>query len=312
MWKPHHRRKQSSLPIRPAVIGGLVLLQLTASAMGQGGAIPKPTTATVRQPELAKDLDAAIQLIEQNDFQAFIEQYCPVDQLRTLRQQDLVERAATFMASHPKTKPQLLTLLKSLKEQSPKFDRSGGLATLQFDSSLGNVEEVPGELNIPETFGLKVTGLGSDLNRVITEATKLLEAGDFSTFVDKLFPASELARLKTDDVRQTLLLQFQETPELAKTMIADLKLLTTIKPEFSEKGTVATFTVSKGGARPRTLKFQKVDANWRLFDDSSRIVTELSRQATLRPGSTIKVVQMERIGGNWRFIELPMLRMDGP
>ena len=306
------RRTGMQMAICRTLVSGCLLLTLTAVATGQGTPKPKPTAAAVQKPELAKDLEAAIQLIERNDFQTFIEQYCPVDMLRKLRQQDLVERAATVMANQPKTKPQLLAMLKALKEQSPAFDRSGGLATLQFDASAGNVEEIPGELNIPDTFGAKTTGLGNDLNHVIAEAAVLLEKGDFNTFIDSLFPASELARVHAPDTRQALLLQLKETPDLAKSMIADLNRLKGVTPELTEKGTVATFTISGTGTRKRVMKFQNVESHWRLFDDSPRVVTELTRQVKLRPGSAITVVQMERIGGNWRFIELPLLRVNGP
>ena len=42
-----------------------------------------------------------------------------------------------------------------------------------------------------------------------------------------------------------------------------------------------------------------------------RVIAELTRQSRLKPRSAVTTVLMERIGGNWRFIELPALRLDG-
>lgn len=311
MLKPRDGWQRKVAAICLVALAGVFLLRSADDVMGQG-AKPKSPPAATGKTDLDSDLENAIQLIEKNDFAAFIDLYCPVDMLRRLRQQDLVDRAATVMKSQQRLKPQLLSLLKGLKGQSPKFDKSGGMAILEFDTSGGNVEEFLGELNIPESFDLKVTGLGSDLGRAITDATKLLEAEDISAFVDAVYPASELSRLQAPDSRKALLQQFKETPELAQSILADLKLLAAMKPVVSKEGDVATFSIPGDEQHPkRAIKFQKVDANWRLFDDSPRVVKELSRQTKLKPGSSITIVQMERIGGNWRFIELPMLRLDG-
>ena len=309
MVKPRDGSRQTwmTAAICLTVLSGIIVWPPIVNVLGQEAVKPKTPPATVLQADLVGDLDKAIQLIEKNDYRTFIEQYGPVEILRKLRQQDLVDRAAALMASQPKTKTQLLTMLKALKGQSPKFDKSGGMATLEFDTSAGGTDEVPGELNIPDTLGLKLTGLGSDLNRVFADAAKLLEAGDITAFADRVFPASELARLQAADARQAMLQQFKETPELAQSMIADFKSLQTAKPTLTDNGNVASFSMASS---KRTIKFQKVDANWRLFDDSPRVVTELTRQAKLKPGSAIRIVQMERIGGNWRFIELPVLRAD--
>ena len=303
-------RTSALAAISGLIFGGTVLLPPPANLMGQGPGKPKSADVATHKSNLTGDIAIAIQLVEKDEFRTFLELYCPVELLRKLRQEDLVDRAAAVMASQPKTKVQLLILLKALMEQSPKFDKSGGMATLDVDPTAGGIEEVPGELKIPDAFNLTATGLGSDLNRVIADAIKLLETAEFGTFVDRVFPASELGRVQSSDARKGLLMTFQETPELAKTMIADLKQLQSVEPEMTENGTVATFSIPSSERSKRTIKFQKIGTNWRLFDDSPRVVTELSRQAKLKPGSTIKIIHMERVGGNWRFIELPILRMD--
>lgn len=296
-----------------ATAGGMFLLQPPLTVLGQGESRAKTANADARSA-LAGDLKRAIELVEKNEFRTFLELYCPVEMLRKLRQQDLVDRAATVLASQPKSRSQLLIVLNALKAPSGKFDKSGGMVTLEFDTSAsGLAEEIPGELNIPETFDIKLNGFGSDLPRAIAESIKLLEAAEFATFVDRLYPASELARLQDPGAMQALLQQFKETPELARSIIADLQRIQPLKASISKDGKVATYTLSGGVPKTdRTIKFEKVGADWRLFDDSPRVVTELTRQAKMIPGSEIKVVQMEWIGGNWRFIELPSLRLVGP
>ena len=56
-------------------------------------------------------------------------------------------------------------------------------------------------------------------------------------------------------------------------------------------------------------------AHWRLSslprylpaDDVERVIVELNRQSKLKPRSSVIKIQMERVGGNWRLVELPPL-----
>ncbi len=341
--------RHATIPLALFLSGviGLVMLVRVEDLSGQGTANQgtdtqgkgksKSTSSAVREPDLAADLDEAIRILEQDDFHTFLERYAPVEVLRRLRQQNLVERAATMMAGQPQTKQQLLAILKALRKQTPTFDKSRGLATLQFDPLVNGVEEVAGELHLPDTNGLKLVGLGGDLNKVTAEATRLLAAGDFPTFVERLFPASELARLQEPGAMQELLQQFKvatdpskpppaaklstlqpvrqplpDAPNLLQALLADFKQLQTLTPELTDKGQVAVFRIDSPDQQPvRVIKFQKTGGDWRLFDDVDRVKAELTRQAKLRPRSAVTTVQMERIGGNWRFIELPALRLDG-
>ena len=366
-------RATLSLALVLSGVFGIVSIFSVNDLNGQGTGNPgtgqtKSKSAAARQPELATDLDNAIQILEQNDFRAFLEQYAPVDVLRRLRQQDLVERAAAMMSSKPQTKQQLLAILKALRKQTPTFDKSRGLATMQFDTLASGVEEIAGELHVPVTDDVKLVGLGADLNKVMEEATRLLEAGDVQAFVERLFPASELARLQEPGAMQDLVQQFkvttgvptaprptalrpgglqpvgpqsvtpqpvgprpgglqaplgpaiaqpvpqqnQDSPNFLQAFQADFKRLQTLTPELTDKGQVAVFRIESQNQQPaRVIKFQKMGTDWRLFDDAGRVIGELTRQSKLKPRSAVTTVQMERIGGNWRFIELPALRLDG-
>lgn len=309
-----NRRKASTCLHRVIVrlgIASLLLASLPGPANGQATSAGKSTPANSREPDVMRDLDDAIRLIEKNEFQAFLERFAPVEILRKLRQQDLVERAAGVMNEQAQTKLRLLIVLNALKKQTPRFDKSRGLATIDFDPLANNVPELQADLHLPDTSGLKLTGLGSDHARVIDEAIRLLESGDIATFVERLFPAAEVARLRDDAQRQVLHQQFKSHPEISRSMIADFKRMQSVQPELDDQGQTALFRLAAGQGQPaRTIKLQKIKGDWRLFDDSPRVAQELLRQSQLKPRSNVTPVQLELIGGNWRFVELPFLRTE--
>jgi hypothetical protein len=301
----------------PVVILGLfaaalVLGHFAPATHGQSKTKPKAAAATADAPELAADLDEAIRVVEAGQFQKFLELYAPVEILRQMRQQDVVQQAAAMLAQQPQGKAQLLAILQALKKQTPRFDKTKGLATFEFDPFASGLPESPLELNLPPTGDLKLSGLGDDLPKVITQATKLLEAGDIATFVEKLFPATELARLNQPDQMAALLQQFKDTPELQTAMLTDFKRMQATKAAMTDKGQVAVFKLAEGKDLPeRIVKMQKAGNHWRLFEDGPRVTTELARQSKLKPPGNVMSVQMELIGGNWRFVELPLFRPGG-
>jgi len=303
---------------------GIVLLGGLATAWwifprpnvhGQDGA-GKATLFSARE-QLNADLDIAIKLVEDGDFVAFLDRYAPADQLRRMRVENVVERAAKALGSKSKIKAQLVTTFKALKEQTPKFDKSRNMATIEFDPVANGLEESAPELQLPSTQGLELTGLGGDLKSVLAAASKLLDAGEHEAFVLKLFPASELARLQAPGALQDLVEQLKTPsspvgPNLTAALTADLRSLQGMSPEMTEGGTVATYkTKAKPGQPSRTIKFQKKGSDWRFFDNAEAVVAELARQSNLKARSATTAVAMERIGGNWRFIELPNVFDDG-
>ncbi len=287
-------------------VAGLSCWYSAGAALGQGKAKSK-TTAPAAAPELAADLEDAIRVVEAGEFQKFLERYAPVDILRRMRQDDVVEQAAGMLAQQPQGKAQLLAILRALQKQTPRYDKSHGFATLEFDPLASGVPEAVGELHLPTGADLKLTGLGDDLPKALAEAIRLLEAGDIAGFAERMFPPTEVARLRQGDQMAALVQQFKEIPELPAAMLADFKRMQAAKPELTEKGQVAVFKLAAGkGAPERAVKLQKGKGGWRLYDDSPRVSAELTRQAKLRPGSSVMNVQMELIGGNWRFVELPL------
>jgi hypothetical protein len=304
---PRSSRRRIAVAIVAVIFVGAGLWHHAPLTHGQ--AKKSTPAAAAKEPELAADLDEAIRVVEAGQFQKFLELYAPVEILRQMRQQDVLQQAAAMLAQQPQGKAQLLAVLQALKKQTPRYDKTKGLATFEFDPFASGIPESPVELNLPSTGDSKLSGLGDDLPKVITQATKLLEAGDVATFVEKLFPATELARLNQPDQMAALLQQFKDTPELQTSMLADFKRMQATKAALTDKGQVAVFKLVAGKDLPeRIVKMQKAGNHWRLFEDGPRVADELARQSKLKPPGNAMSVQMELIGGNWRFVELPLFR----
>ena len=260
-------------------------------------------------PDLMADIDDAIRLVEAGDFQTFLERYAPVEILRRMRQQDLVERSAALLAGRAESKAQLLSMLRAIKEQKPRYDRTRGLAVIDLAQPQPDVADDEDGLHPPDTKSLTLTSVRGDLPAVLSEAVRLLEESDVSQFVNRFFPPTEMARISDESQLQALLQQFQELPELRLALLADFQRMQSVKPELVENGQVAVFRLDAGQGRAgRMIKLQKFNGSWRLFDDASRVSQELVRQSQHKMQNAPTSVQFERIGGNWRFVELLLLR----
>lgn len=302
-------RTRGSLLILTLVLIGLAHWHFAQETRGQTKTKSKAAPRAAGEADLAADIDEAIRVVEAGEFQKFLERYAPVEVLRKMRQEDMLDQAAAIMARQPQNQAQLLAVLRALQEKTPRYDKSRGLAVIDFDPFASGVPEAADELHLPTTAELKLTGLGDDLPKALAQAIKLLEAGDMAAFVERLFPPGEVARLRQGEQLTALLQQFKDTPELQTAMLADFKRMQGVKAELADKGEVAIFKLAAEKTQPaRTVKLQKSGGDWRLIDAAPRVSAEFVRQAKLKPRGGVTTVQMELIGGNWRFVELPMLR----
>ena len=119
------------------------------------------------------------------------------------------------------------------------------------------------------TDGLKLIGLGGDLKKVLAEAEKLLAKDEIKTFIERVFPASDLSCLQEPDAMQDMVQQFTVVPEpprssqparggqqpktTASTVLqalqADFRMFQTMTPEISDNGRIAVF-LHRIGQRP--------------------------------------------------------------
>lgn len=293
----------------------------TTEVNGQQDDSAKPK----QTPDVMADIDDAIVTLENKDFTRFVDRYAPADILRQLRRENAVAPAVQKLAGQPKFKPQMVKLLKALRKLEPTYDDSHGLATFRYDSMADGFKEFSGELHLPETENLNMEGLGDDLKKALAEGEKLLAQNQIQQFIERIFPASALSRLKEPDQMRALVHQFtvvpeapkvprggraqkQNSPTVLEVMRDDLKRTQALTPELIDGGQVAIFRIDSGKQAPeRAIKFQKVRGHWRFFDGANRISNELTRQAKLKPTSSIVDVQWELIGGNWRFVDFNSL-----
>lgn len=318
------------------VVRKIVLVTLTVASVGNLNAqvADNPAIRNVKTnsdkssaPDIGSDLDGAIQVLDKSDFRTFYERYAPVELLRQLRQEEMLDEASEENASRVLLKAQLLMILRSIRKETPTYDKSHGLATYKFDPYANQAFKLDkSELHLPDTDNLKLVGLGGDLTKVIAQAAQLLDDGDIKAFVERTFPASELARLQTAELMQDLIHRINTVPvvpkpkrgqrapkpgdpaplSLRQAFQADFKRLQELKPELTDKGLVAVFRLDSPNKQPpRVIKFQKVGADWRFFDNAGRVASELSRQSKLKPSYSATTVQFELVGGNWRFVEIP-------
>jgi hypothetical protein len=139
-------------------------------------------------------------------------------------------------------------------------------------------------------------------------------------FVERMFPLPELARLRATQQLPTEIARLQAMPELIQRMLADLRTLKDLTPQYQESQSLAIFTIPRGtvefGRRqtelaPREIRLQKVGGHWRLYDHTQTAHAEIVRQSKADMSSSSFVVQltMERIGDDWRLA--PMSRRSG-
>ena len=301
---------------------GILLWHTPSEIFGQAKAKGKPAKPEAAQPDIGEDIDEAIRQLEAGEFAAFIDRYAPVEFLREVRKRDQVAEVSRMLDSQPQAKITLLNVLKVLKKQKPQFDKSHGLATYQYDPTESGAPAVaPAELHIVDTSAetAKLAGLGDDLPKVLTEAIRLLEAEKIADFAERIFPASEVIRLRGDGQMKSLVQQFKVAPDAAagaekpvdlrSAMIADFKRMQGAKPELDKSGALATYKLAAADKLPaRTVKLQKVGRHWRLFDDSPRVANELQRQSKLKAPGAVETVILERLGGNWRLVAFPAMQ----
>lgn len=320
--------RRALFPLLP----GLVL-----SGCGANGEAPEPRTGTAAaaprearaeeaRPDRAKQLmaaiDDAIRTLDAEDYPRFVEHYYPVEELRMHRRLGNVDRLTAYVEKRDDFKRGLLQALRAARQHKPRFNESKTIATFEFDVP-GQEDHITARIvkEPPDPRQLELVGYGPDLDVVIEKAIATLERGDVATFIDRLFPASELALLHERKERQALADRIGANPAAVKQMIADLKAIKKQKAILKESDDVAIALIERGTVEigdtvgtkrkldlpSQRFKFQKVNGSWRLFDEGARAREELARLSKLTPKEfklTMTLV-FERFGDAWRIAELP-------
>jgi len=286
---------------------------------GQEQALPVAKAGT---PEAAiyAALDDAVDRLKKSDISGFIECYLPEEKLAAIRSQKdgmktLVERIAA-----PKQLAMMLETMQRARQGTIEFDESGSVATI----TLSEVEDGDTDASPPSSVirepvltAAQLQGYGSDIGNVISKALDALNAGQTDTFVAHMFPASELRHPDSATRLKTLQARIAASPEMVEQMKTDLAQISELTPAMEDAGRTAVFALAGGEMKygrgtvtlpDRTFRFQLVEGSWRLFDNSTAIRREISRQSALAPpafeGSdeiTGDYIQLIRFGDQWRI-----------
>jgi hypothetical protein len=133
----------------------------------------------------------------------------------------------------------------------------------------------------------------------ISAAIKSLEAGDYKTFIENMFPPAELYVTQDEGGMKALLARLKDHPEMAKQMLADLKALEKMTAELNAEKTKATFELNG-----RSVVFEKADT-WRFANTAKEIRTEMYKQSRQSPTgvSRLKRIEWVRIRDHWRLTQ---------
>lgn len=295
---------------------------------GQAEAAP---AAKPGSPEAAvyAALDDAVSRLEKADIYGFFEYYAPVDELaRIRRDEDGMDEAVKEFTANPGRLNGLIDVLKRARKGTVEFDESGAVATVVLPVPKVKSEPDP-PANIikePVLTNAKLSGYGGNIGEVIGKALDSLNAGKTDDFVANMFPASELRHPDAATQLKTLQARIVASPEMVEQMKTDLAAISELTPEMEDGGTTAVFALAGAEVEygrgkitlpDRTFKFQLVEDSWRLYDNSTAVRKEISRQSALPPPKFEApdeidgdYIQLERLGDQWRIgkIKVPMPR----
>jgi hypothetical protein len=231
----------------------------------------------------------------------------PLEYLKNVREFSTVEQTAKNIKVGGLFEKEWLEKLRAMKNADIEFqDAEQSQAVIVADVS-------PKEDSLPE-FSLanpadeKVPaydGYPGDVQAAIAGAIASLEAGDHRKFVENMFPRSELSITANAEQMQALETRLKEHPEMAKQMLADLKMLQTLTPTFDGDKTLATFQLHPGTKQERTVQFEKA-GTWRMANTAKQIRADVYKQSQQPPIGIKKTLEVEwvRIRDHWRLVNL--------
>jgi hypothetical protein len=232
--------------------------------------------------------------------------YMPVDELREVRKEGLYK--ATFeMISKPDKVQRMVRYLELARRSQPKFYESNMVVGFQFDASNADETVKAIEQAIKVDVNANVEGYGGDLAAALKAGAKALDDGSYQQFITRLFPVSEVNRMKAAGSTQDVILRISENPAMIKQMTTDLKALQKETPKYNQDKTVATFEFGedKPGKHYRKYRFEKVGGNWRFSDEAEKVHKEIEQMKKNSPGGVELSIQLERLGDAWRLYKLP-------
>lgn len=288
-------------------------------------ALPNPANAQ-KPAEGAKTPEAqvraaladALKRLDDGDTRGFLEYYFPTEQLRQLRQANAVEQTADRLKQQPEILDGIRTRLRKAAKGAPKFDRSQSVAEFILTPEPGDTPKPP-EFKEPTVNGVKLVGLGNDLETVLRKAEEMLDKKDTDGFVKNMFPAGELRHPEAAARHAALLQRLKDNPKLLEQMGTDIKAMQKLKPTLSEAkdvaeyripGTTIEITKTQSVTTPeRVFKLQLVEGAWRLPDNTTparravalNLTKPLPDAGQYAGAQGQEKITFERFGDQWRL-----------
>lgn len=249
-------------------------------------------------------IDRAIELLEADDFEGYIEEFYSVEEYRRLRTGRRLTDEARHLAALPGFKDRMLMAFRAARETEPRWSNEAGVARFSINLTALAEPADPAEATAPvaEPAVPDVAGWGDDLDQVLSSALSALNDEDYATFVERIFPAAEVVHMQSSDGMDLLLLKIETYPEMAEAMQRDLEECQSARAEID--GDVAQFTLTEGRENPQTVKFQLVGGNWRFYDSITSVREEAAASAAEAgsDGDDIVIIELEQIGNEWRLV----------
>lgn len=259
------------------------------------------------ESQLKAELDDAVSLLEKGDVVTFVDRYMPVEVLKEIRTQpEPIEEILKRVNADGQFQKEMLDKFRIMQKSQVTFlDEGKSLARLQMEYS--DEELAPPKLNVnnPGDEKIPVTaGFAGDINEAIGGAIAALEAKEYQTFIENMFPESEMYLTTSDEKMQGLLLRLKEHPEMVERMLADLKTLQKLTPEMDSQQLTATFQLNDGTKQARTVRFQKFQT-WRFANTAKEFRTQIHQQTQQKLAVTKAQSNTEwiRIRDHWRLSE---------
>ena len=291
---------------------GLILSLACVLATAAGVPVAAEETISKEQRAiLLEDVTRAHTLLKTDGIEQFIEDYYPINLVRPARQRQVIGNMANDLR---RSKATLKRLEKKL-EQCQAGTINGNDSDVTF---MPPAEPAPAKPAVVAPVVKPVVqvapapaGYGKELLPALTLASADLKAGKFKVFVEKMLPATEVARLTTSEQIETTTQVLTDNPEMVKSMLADMAEIAKLKPKAVENLVQVTLPGRTKGETPREIRFQLVGGSWRFFDQSSdvhakrEVLMEKAGNMEANPGAFEPVLKFERIREHWRLLELP-------
>ncbi|MEO1994344.1 MAG: hypothetical protein ABGZ17_03625, partial [Planctomycetaceae bacterium] len=262
-------------------------------------------------------LKDAVQLLEQKNYNRFINYYFPVNQLRQVRKSTGYARAIFQLVRTPQAVNRWRVLLQAGVQADIVLHPRGYEARIEVEVKPADpkAEETTDAPPEPELAQVEIVGFGSELKPAIQSAITALESKDYQTLVSHMFPISQLSRMQPLDDNAPIIQRLKAHPEMSAAMLADFQHMRDQTPALNADKSVATYRIpgtkvqitrQRNMTTPdRTVRLQKTGEHWRLFDSAAAYHQQIAQQYSNGPTELRATLVLEKFGDQWRLQELP-------